>query len=410
MKKSIVNYSILYLFPIISYHGYGWVGFDMRLWKLIHFITLPLLFVYSCYGIKKKDHLVKRLKWVGLAFVLSILSSFIVMGQDIILSYRAMIYILNIVFLLFLIKADFSPKDIEVFIWIDVLIYIALWLFGLYYAPEIIFGDDDDPNINENRGILRLNIANRGCISLAMFYAFNQWRIKSNRWYLLIALFCFVLIVLMLSRMGIVIAFVLGVFYILRNVKHKILYISFGLFLSFFVTSQIKEDSVLGIMISTSESEFERNQSGDKNVRLLEYEYFLFDDLNPITMLFGHGVPHPESAYGKEYEKTGDVNHFYGSDVGWAFLYYQLGFVGLYAIISLIWSCLMKPCDVSREYAKYVVVYFLICNIASYALVTHMIHFCVAIYLLSIQTQPKSLHMVRTIKDKKQLFRTKEIR
>lgn len=46
LNKNKINFIILWLFPIISYYGYLYVGFDQNIMKFLYFISVPLLFVY----------------------------------------------------------------------------------------------------------------------------------------------------------------------------------------------------------------------------------------------------------------------------------------------------------------------------------------------------------------------------
>ncbi|WP_217896493.1 hypothetical protein, partial [Klebsiella pneumoniae] len=60
-----------------------------------------------------------------------------------------------------------------------------------------------------------------------------------------------------------------------------------------------QKSSTIGNMVNLTLDQLTSQKSGDDNVRLLEYNYFLTNySKNMITDIFGNGIPHFQSSYG----------------------------------------------------------------------------------------------------------------
>ncbi|HCD2558789.1 TPA: hypothetical protein NBL01_005706, partial [Klebsiella pneumoniae] len=82
---------------------------------------------------------------------------------------------------------------------------------------------------------------------------------------------------------------------------------------------KVNDDSIIGKMINLSTEQASSQSTGDKNIRLLEYEYFLTHySKNIITDIFGNGVPHFTSSYGLKEINIREQFSYFMSDVGYA--------------------------------------------------------------------------------------------
>ncbi len=167
---SKIDYFILYIYPIIAYCGFGWVGFNMDRWKLAHFAFLPLLLVYGLWKLNlRKSFLVRNMFWMLFLIIFSMVVAFFKWGQNFVLSYGATAGILDICFYFFLVRAGFSRKDIELYLCVNVVIYVILWLYAISQYPTVVFGDPD-ADLDMDRGFLRLALANRACVFVVFFF------------------------------------------------------------------------------------------------------------------------------------------------------------------------------------------------------------------------------------------------
>lgn len=391
MKSSRLNIIILYLFPIISWLGFRYYAFNASLLKGVLFATIPLMFLYVGNTIfhNSSSKIFRLMKWFLGIMLFSMVMAYVVWDQSFSLTYRAMISFWPFLFYFFLVKANFSPRTIETFVWVNVALYIALYFYALSMAPMPIFGINDE-EMDLSRGVFRIGIANRGCIALAMFFSITRWVNQKKKVYLLLAALCFVFIVLQVTRQNIIISLVILVWYILKNKKHVWVYV-ISLFLALqFVNIKFSDDSVIGALMNLSEQQIEDNNSGDTNIRIIEYEYFFTEyTSNPLAALFGNGVSHSESAFGKYDIRLQESKHLFQSDVGYASFYCRFGIIGLIVFFMLV-KAVFKVRDNNNDSIisyKLFIAYLVLYHIASYAIVSDAIFFCIAVYMIDELTQ-----------------------
>ena len=85
-----LDYFILYLFPLLSTYGFGYIGFNTMILKMLYFISIPLLFIYVFTTIKKsKDEISKYVKYAVSVYLISLMMAWLFHNQAISLTYRA---------------------------------------------------------------------------------------------------------------------------------------------------------------------------------------------------------------------------------------------------------------------------------------------------------------------------------
>lgn len=376
---------ILYLFPFLHYLGFRYIGFNLTILKALYFVAIPLMTLYIANTLfqKKQSVLFNKMRTITLLIFISIITAFLFNGQSISLGYRATAPILGILFYFYLNKANFTIKEIECFIWINVCVYLFLWLYALSQAPIPIFTVDQDRQLNDDRGIFRIAIMNRACIMMALFYSVNRWIVIKKKIFLVLSILMFVLIVFMTVRQYIVISVFVVTFYLFKKIRYIWLYAIMGLLLLNFVSISIPKDSILGRLIELSERQAIDNKYGETNVRILEYEYYFLDyPQNVVTSLLGNGVPHSDSSYGLKESKLNDVKKYFRSDVGYANLYLLIGIIGVLVVFQLMYYSIKYKVNNEMVYAKMFMFYIALANIASAAFTFDILFVCIAVYLI----------------------------
>lgn len=384
-SSRLMKLVILYLFPFLHYLGFRYIGFNLTILKALYFVAIPLMTLYIANTLfqKKQSVLFNKMRTITLLIFISIITAFLFNGQSISLGYRATAPILGILFYFYLNKANFTIKEIECFIWVNVCVYLFLWLYALSQAPIPIFTVDQDRQLNDDRGIFRIAIMNRACIMMALFYSVNRWIVIKKKIFLVLSILMFVLIVFMTIRQYIAISVFVVAFYLFRKIRYIWLYAIMGLLLLNFVSISIPKDSILGRLIELSERQAIDNKYGETNVRILEYEYYFLDfPQNVVTSLLGNGVPHSDSSYGLKESKLNDVKKYFRSDVGYANLYLLIGIIGVLVVFQLMYYSIKYKVNNEMVYAKMFMFYVALANIASAAFTFDILFVCIAVYLI----------------------------
>jgi len=396
-KMNYWQLGILFLFPVLSCYGYTYVGFNLTLIKALYFISVPIMIVYviGLWTVKQKNNsYFYCMSFILLSTVLSILMAYLFSEQSLGLGYRATAPYLAIIFYFYLLKTRPVLKQIEIFVWIFAGIYIVLWLYGISKAPEIVFGDVDG-YISDSRGVFRLRLPGRACVVLAFFLALNKYVVTHKTFFLTLSIFLFTIIVLQVTRQIILFSFLVGICYLLLSDRKAWVYLIiigcvFILFLSL-NKRIIPEDSVIGQMLSLTGSQVDDQKSGEDDVRIQEYRFFFNDfSKNLITDIFGNGVPHHDSKYGRYYVDTvQDVYRFFLSDVGYAQMFAVTGWVGLLLYLFLFLRVARQKVPSVVMFAKLFVIYQIFANIAASWYTHDVICICVCIYVLSVYNGKK---------------------
>lgn len=386
MKQTVgVQLLLLYIFSFISYCGFYYYKFDILTMKFIAFLMYPMMALYiGKIWIRRADTKIRRgMQLMFVSFLISIVMAWLLWRQSPVLTYRAMIGVWPFMFYFFLLKCGFSRRDMERYVWVNVIIYLVLWLYALSQAPHVVFGVNIDRELDDQRGIFRIFIANSGCLPLAIFIALNRWNETKRKIYICLAAVCMVLIILRVVRQTIVLTILIGLFYILRRIRYAWVWFLTAFIILQIVTIRFSDDSVMGSLVGITEEEIDANRHGDTNIRIMEYEYFMLEYNNdPIAVLFGNGVAHNESSIGMRNLELSSTDYLYMSDVGYASWYCKFGVFGVVVLIMLMYRAWQKKKPANMEYLTYYIVFIALEHVAMDTFSINAIYFCIAIYLI----------------------------
>jgi hypothetical protein len=379
----------LYIFPLVSFRFYGYVGFNANILKAILFAIIPLAFLFVLKDLLLKSKQTKYYNVVRallLLFLFSILMAYVFWGQSIQLTYRAMApQCLTIIYFFILYKIKPSKIEIERLIWFFCIIHILCWIYGIIKAPELVFGSEGEDGLSDDRGMYRLSIAGSGFLYLGFFVAVSKFvETKRKKW---IFLFCglFIIIVLNVLRQVIFFSFLVAAGYLLWKNKRLLIIIGIigiGLFVGGNAIN-FSNDSVIGQLINLSERQAEEQRYGEENIRITAYKYlFTKYSANIITDIFGNGFPHEHNEFGQREVNMNKNLAIYASDVGYAAIFVRVGWLGLLCYLLLFYRAARQKVPPAFMYAKLFIIYVIFANIASYPVRTDIIVICICLFIL----------------------------
>ncbi|HCT9758124.1 TPA: hypothetical protein OUD47_005320, partial [Klebsiella pneumoniae] len=119
-------------------------------------------------------------------------------------------------------------------------------------------------------------------------------------------------------------------------------------------------------MVNLTLDQLTSQKSGDDNVRLLEYNYFLTNySKNMITDIFGNGIPHFQSSYGLKEISIREQFSYFMSDVGYAAIFVRFGVIGLLLYLFVFVKAAFQKVDKQYIYAKLFIIYLAIANVTA---------------------------------------------
>lgn len=388
-KLTIFQWLWLIFLPIATYSFFRYSGFDINIRKFVSFASVTFSIILIAPVFKKlyiNYRYVNLIKGIFVLFALSVLTPYFFWNQSPILSYRVTVYTLGVIaYFLYLIKLKPSITDIEKLIWIMCVIFTSVWLYGISQAPVNIFPyDAENLELSDARGIFRIDIPGRSFLVLGFFIALNRV-VQKKYLFVVIALLLFILIVAQLTRQIIVFSSIFGLYFLIKKNKKHIFLSIMSLVVLYFSSSLVKidEDSIFGNLINLTEKQFEEQQSGEENIRVTEYRYYFTEySKNIFTVLFGNGFPHSESSFGALEKKLKEERSIYATDVGYANIYSQIGFIGLLLYFIIFYKALKQKIIVKYEYAKIFVLYMIFANIAASWVLYDGIPLMITLYIL----------------------------
>lgn len=385
MKSTVskLDLFILYLFPFLTYRGYYFIGFNLTQLKLAQFILYAFLILYigRFWFVKSKSSVFNIVRLLFLANLFSIVMAYLFWGQSISMGFRSTLGNLTLLYF-FLMKYNFSENQLKRFTVFYCVQWVIIYFIALMAAPLILFGQSDlEEGVNDTRGIARFFIEGSDVIYLVFFYCINGFVEKKPRYaYASGALLIFVVIVMQVTRQTILASGLIAFLYLSRKMKHAIRPLIFLLLLLPIAYMQFQKTEIYKGMTGLT-----KEQQSDKteNIRVSEYRYFILDFPQPsiFTVIFGNGVPHADSAYGKSEERVRDYYKYFRSDVGYASMFAATGIVGWIIVIVLLMTIRKVKVPDEYKYIKLFLYFMFLYNIASASF--YCIFLCVALYMLT---------------------------
>ncbi len=385
----------IFLFPIASYYFYRYVGINEQVSKAIYFLVFPitLIMAYEKLVSNSQNFLyTKPLKKLLLLMFFSTIMAFVFRGQSFMESYTVTSVYLAIIYFFLLLKIKPDLEYIEKVIWVLCIVYIILWLYGLYMAPIHVFGIEREGGIEDTRGIFRLSIPGKGIVILSFFLAITKFvETKEKKWIIIFSLL-YMVIIMHVIRQIILWSAIVGLIYLFRKSKWIWLVAILFSFVFFFVNPKLGGNSVLGNLLSETTDQYSSQKSGDENIRITEYKYYFTEySENIFQVIFGNGVAHSASSFGKMESSLAENKYLYASDVGYAEIYIRFGIIGLLLYGTIFYRSIKQKVLPKYMYAKLFIIYLMFANIAASWVFHDTIIICLSLYILEYGEANKRL-------------------
>jgi len=379
---------VIWLFPLIAFQFYQFNQFDKNVVILSAVSLIGLSLFYSrkeIFGVYYENKTLRVFQFFFIWIILcSLICPYLFWGQNIFLNFRISIEFLRYVFFFLLLKHKFNEEKLIQLVDVFFVLFFVLKIVGLIYAPKVIFGFGDNIEINNNRGIYRVDIEGGEFAVLAFFMHLNFYFKKRQKKDFLFLVLAYACILLSMVRQLMFLTSIIGVLFIVSQIRYKMIAL---LILSlFFWGINLLLDSDLPVVkdiVLETKTQIDDNNKGDIYIRILEAKYFLFDFNKSIPqIIFGNGSPHAYSDYGKKIIKLGEKESYFANDIGYILIYITYGIVGVFLFLYLFYKLLKIPSNNSLSWCKLYLIYLLFANIASQAIMTSGITVSIVAYIL----------------------------
>ena len=326
------------------------------------------LFSSKNYKYPKKHRLfIKPIIFLFIALFISAIFGYVFHDQPLyrtILGMRYFSYFLMFfIFLSFGIKKEHLIKIIIT----GAFLYIIVFTLQLFLYPKQIvpFG----PELDFDRGFLRIRLEGVGFITLTAFYSLNRFLVtKKSKKYLLLYFICF-FYVFILGFRTLLVTFVLAsaLLVILNNgirlVKNLKVLIPLSIGIIFLFQLTVVQDFLFDA-IERTESQLDM---GDEYIRFFTYD-FLFNtvNVNYWTLFFGNGFPVEGSDYGNlVLIKGAKENGLISADLGLIGFVFNYGILSLLFFLNIFRVAIVKKVSKDSIYLKVFFIYLIISSITT---------------------------------------------
>ena len=399
MKTIFYNKYFSILLPILVWQLYAYSGIPTIFCKISGFLASFFLLVVTfrsiCKSLSFNSKLENYVGWILFSMFLTFVMAYLFWNQRITSSFRAAFSAMSLSYFFYLRQGNFSKKSVVFIITVLGILNVILWGYALSVSPKIIFGfigkDDSDMYVM-NRGIARIELNGSNFQVLLYFYCLANCFLKMQKikWGVL----TFILFVVCSSSMtrfkiiSIVLVSLYWIFFKNRLSFKSIILISvvLGIFIIGVLTYF---SSYLEILAELTTEQFSGrlSESSDGLYRLKEYGFFIFDfQNNVITRLFGNGFV-GDSNLGSYVNKM-KMMGFYPDDVSYAFVYVQMGLLGLFLYLKLLLKCCRLNVSKDVVFAQLMILYIAVSSITLMN-VFDSITFATCLYLLWLDIKQK---------------------
>lgn len=385
-----INLFLIWIFPLISYQFFQFNMIEKNIVIVfsVLFYTLIILYCLKYILSSYKETLITKYKYLFLWILVGgLLCPLLFWGQNIFLSFRISIEIYRYIFFFLLIKAAISEKQLLKVIDFYFILYFALEIAYISFNLYGYFGYNEGIIPDETRGLLRPRIQGLEFGILSFFLHLNNYLQNKKFKDLLFVILAITSIFLSLTRQVIFFSTIVGLLFVLRSSKYKIIItIAIGLFM-FFVPNLLMNSKlpIIKDMIVLSQSQIESNNNGNKDIRLVEAEYFLFNFNESVPqIIFGNGQPHGYSNYGKKIIKLSENEDLYTNDIGYVQLFIGFGIIGIFLFFLFFYKLFKYKVNSNYIWCKYFILNLLLLNIASQSLFLSGMSISIVTYLMII--------------------------
>lgn len=379
-KLNDISHILLYVTPVLFWQLYWYIGFDSNTVKLVLFIFSIFLFFFVFKEIlcQDRDYFRKAFRVFLIVYFLSYISAFLIWDQSPLLTYRAGVFSLVVLYY-FLLKKVSIPINIKKIVSFFSIIYVLLWLFALSKAPETVFGNLDD--VTDERGFYRiLQLPSIEMVALMYFLCLND--VLHNRKIIfnsVVSLILFIVIVLSMSRTLIVGIILATLYYFLRLKKIKLIILIVILVSS--SSAVLSQNEVVMGMIDMTKDQFENKSEND--LRLVEYQHAIQAyNTNALSFFIGNGDGHVSSPLGARDKFLHDSIGFDKADSGYVSIYCSYGIIGLLILLSVCFRCLKLRDHIENLPYQCFIIVLLIVSFTSNAFIQYGIPFMISVYMI----------------------------
>lgn len=398
IKLSVIHLFVVLVFCLGSFYFYEPAFLHEQSLKFFYWCLVVLLFGCSFKRLFYNPEAFKftfSLRLLLISMFVSMLPALLFRGQNPTLTLRAMFPYLGFVLYFFLLTTNPPLKRLILLIWVLASLYILIYFYSLTQIPDMIFGSYADSSVGDQRGIFRLYIPGRGFMYLAFFVAISNYLYSKRALWLWIAAGLFMVIVAHVTRQYILFSFIIAGSVLLRKVPlwEKTAFLFLGLIAGYYI---YQYSPVIQALISLTERQVVDSVPAE-NIRITAYRYF-FSEFSPnlFCSIFGNGVPHAHSSYGRLY--SGVVNeqmNLYLSDVGYAQIYAQFGFFGLLAVLFLFIRAFYVKVPSKFLYLKLFIVFVFFANFMSdyFLNKSNVAAISIVLYMIEVVNNDRRNHM-----------------
>ena len=322
-KKELIKLYIFIFLSLLLTNFFGAINLNNT---ILLIIITPFIFIKIYNKSIFKSYII--LMFIGLVF--SIFSCNYFRGQNLFLTFKTSAPYFYISFYFCLKKFNLSVPAMEKGLLILVIIFCLSYLLQYIIYPTIIFSGANSEYYDTNN--LRIRLAAQGFSSLGFFFGINKYLVfdKKKIFYLLLALFCFIIIFLMGFRtLSVSIIF----FLIFLNIKingfrWKIIFNIFIIFCLMLIISNIPVFA--NKIIAMNERQKTEVLTNSDYIRVIQFEYFTKEHFKSFwEFIFGSGMP----ALGAEKSKYGkSMQYLLDQGITWV----DFGLLSLSWLIGII--------------------------------------------------------------------------
>ena len=384
-----INIFLIWIFPLVAYQFFQYTGFNKNavIFSSVLFIAVIIFYVSDYIFLKTYKNKVLKIYqlFIYWLFFCTLISPILIWSQGIFLNFRISIEIYRYIYIFLLLKTAITEKKLVTLIDTYLIINLILKFIFIKYSLVGVFGFEGDFGDNDVRGILRPRFEGSEFAALAFFLHIGKYKNKNNRIDLIFILLAFIAILLDLARQYIFFSAILGVIMFIKSSRYKIAYITIiGIMLYFLPDFLMKTQlPIIKDLVELSQDQFESNKNDEKDIRIVETEYFLKDFNHSLSqVIIGNGLPHANSSYGKKIVKLSENDNLYSNDVGYVHIFLYSGIIGLFMYVLVYFNLLRESVQEKYLWTKFFLVYIILTNIASQTMSISGITISIAIYFI----------------------------
>lgn len=389
---------IILFFVILSGVGfYQPIGLSDELAKLFYYVAC-LLFVWIVA--LKKQHVMSHYSIFSTEYTLvligiisSVFMSFFYQNQPFLIGVMTTIPSFTYALYFVLKKSDVQKSLIEKYIFVFAVLGMLIMLVNLLSFPNIIFGQAD---IDIDRAGIRIRIPGFSFICLGFFLFIYKYHLTSKKKWILLSIVSYIFILLSLTRQVILVATILGCWFVfspLKLFKRVIVIVSIAT-VFFLVFPHIEFAKK---MLTLTQEQIYSNKHQQEDVRLGAWRFYTTElQPNIATHILGCGVPSAgNSEYGSRIEKEWESTRYFAVDVGYAGFYFYFGAIATIGLVILLVKGSFFNKRKKDIYANYYLLTILITSFASGPILYYdsIIAIVLSTYILTIRNDNRNCNI-----------------